>query len=271
MTTSTLGTALITGGSTGIGAAYADRLAQRGYDLILVARDQTRMSALGQKLRSETGREVTLISADLTTKCGVDAIEAILAETKSITLFVNNAGTTLKGGILDNDATALTYLLSLNVTAVTLLMAAAAKVFKARGKGTIINIASTLVFAPEAFDGVEGTYSATKSFLFHLSRSLSSVMTGSGVHAQVVLPGVTRTEIWAKAATPIDALPPEMVMEAGDLVDAALAGLDRGETVTMPTLIDEALWANFEQARSALVPQLSAKVPAPRYRKPTDE
>jgi hypothetical protein len=122
---------------------------------------------------------------------------------------------------------------------------------------------------PEFFEGVEGTYSATKAFIFHLSRSMSAVLANNGVHVQAVLPGVTRTEIWIKAATPIDALPAEMVMEAGDLVDAALVGLDRGETVTVPTLADEALWANFEQARGALVPQLSTKQPAPRYREPT--
>jgi uncharacterized protein len=267
MTNSSLETALVTGASTGIGAAYADRLARRGYDLIIVARNQARLDVLAKRLKAETGRDVKTVAADLTAKDGLRSVETLLTKTPSITLFVNNAGTTLKGGILDNDADALTDLIALNVNATTVLAAAAAKAFKARGKGTIVNIASTLAFVPEFFNGVEGTYSATKAFIFHLSRSLNAVLQGSGVHAQAVLPGATRTEIWSKAAMPIDALPAEMVMDAGDLVDAALVGLDRGETVTIPTLADEALWANFEQGRGRLVPQLSTKQPAPRYRK----
>jgi short-subunit dehydrogenase len=266
MTVTTLGTALITGASTGIGAVYADRLARRGYDLILVARNRERMTALADTLRVATGREIKVVAADLTAASDLSKVESIFVDDPSISLFVNNAGSTLKGGILDNEASAFADLIALNVTATTVLASAAAKAFKARGKGAIINIASTLALVPEFFNGNEGTYSATKAFIFHLSQSMSKLLAESGIRVQAVLPGATRTELWTKSATPIDALPPEMVMDAGDLVDAALMGFDRGEIVTIPPLADEALWANFEQGRGSLIPHLSTDRPAQRYR-----
>jgi len=267
MTASSLGTALITGASSGIGAEYADRLARRGYDLVLVARSEARLRSLAEKLQSATGRSMTVVAADLAHPEGLSRVERVLAENSSMTLFVNNAGTTLKGGLLENDMSALSGLIATNVTAPTVLAAAAARAFKARGAGTIINVASVLALAPEMFGGIEGTYSATKSFLLHLSQSLNAQLSGSGVHVQAVLPGATRTEIWAKSATPVDALPPEMVMEAGDLVDAALIGLDSGEVVTIPSLDDVGLWNSHEEGRAALFPHLSLRHPAPRFRK----
>lgn len=271
MTAVTLETALITGASTGIGAIYAERLARRGYDLILVARNRVKLNTLADMLRAETGRDVSIVVADLITKEDLQSVEAILASNPAITLFVNNAGSTLNGGILDNDETAFTDLIALNVTAVTVLASAAAKAFKARGKGAIINIASVLALAPELFNGVEGTYSATKAFILHLSRSMNVILDEGSVKVQVVLAGAIRTGIWAKSATPIDALPPEMVMEPGDLVDAALVGFDRGDSVTIPSLVEEALWTNYEEARAALLPHLSKKLVAPRYREPTSQ
>jgi short-subunit dehydrogenase len=224
------------------------------------------LDQVATELRNETGREITVLPADLASGDGLGAVENVLASNTNITLFVNNAGSTMKGGILENDAAAFTSLIALNVTAVTVLASAAAKAFKARGNGKIVNVSSSLALAPDLFNGGEGTYSATKAFLFHLSQSLNAQLADSGVHVQAVLPGATRTEIWSKAAIPVEALPKEMVMEAGDLVDAALKGLDRGETVTIPSLAEEALWSNYEEARIALLPNISADRPSPRYR-----
>ncbi|MET0307176.1 MAG: SDR family NAD(P)-dependent oxidoreductase [Sphingomonas sp.] len=263
MSTSSLGTALITGASTGIGAVYADRLARRGHDLILVARDAGRMETLAATLRAETGRAIEVLPADLTDGDDLDRVSKRLADDAAITLLVNNAGMSLNGGILDNEAPQLERIIALNITAPTLLASAAGKAFKARGAGAIVNIASVLAFAPEMFDGV---YSGTKSYLLNLSLSLSQQLAESGVHVQAVLPGATRTEIWERSGKDVDAFPPEMVMAVDDLVDASLVGFDRRETVTIPPLADEGLYQAYDAARQALAPHLSKRDVAPRYR-----
>jgi short-subunit dehydrogenase len=267
MSNITKGTALVTGASTGLGAVYADRLAHRGHDLILVARDGARMEALATKLRAQTGRTIEVLPADLTATGDVARVATRLAEDGTITMLVNNAGMSLDGGLLDNAPAKLEQLIALNITTPTLLAAAAGKAFVARKAGTIVNIASVLALAPEAFDGV---YSGSKAYLLNLSLSLSAQTAAAGVHVQAVLPGATRTEIWARSGKDIDAFPAEMVMEAGDLVDAALLGLDRGETVTIPPLADEGQWTAYTEARLAMGPNLSRRDPAPRYRETVD-
>jgi uncharacterized protein len=266
MSSKPLGTALVTGASTGLGAVYADRLAHRGHDLILVARDGARMEALAARLRTETGRMVEVLPADLTDPAALARVADRLATDAAITLLVNNAGMSLRGGLLDNGPAEVQRLIALNITAPTLLAGAAAKAFLARRAGTIVNIASVLALAPEAYDGV---YSGSKAFILNLSLSLAGKLREGGVHVQAVLPGATRTEIWERSGTDVNAFPPGMVMEAGDLVDAALLGLDRGEAVTIPPLAEEAQWTAFNEARLAMAPNLSRREVAPRYRPAT--
>lgn len=263
MTNTHKGTALITGASTGLGAVYADRLARRGYDLILVARDAARMTALADRLHAETGRTVDVLPADLTRADDVARVEARFASDDAIALLVNNAGMSLSGGLLDSAPAELERIIALNVTAPTRLARAAGNAFVARGAGGIINIASVLALAPEMFDGV---YSGTKAYLLNLSHSLAAQVEGKGVRVQAVLPGATRTEIWARSGKDVDSFPPEWVMEADDLVDAALLGFDRGETVTIPPLADEGEWQAFEAARHAMDGKLSNRAVAARYR-----
>ncbi|NIJ39022.1 hypothetical protein FHR22_003756 [Sphingopyxis panaciterrae] len=257
------GTALITGASTGLGAVYADRLARRGHDLILVARGRAQMDELAARLRAETGVAVDVIAADLTNGDDVTRIEQRLADDAGITLFINNAGMSLNGGTLENSAAAVQTIIALNITAAARLAIAAGKAFGARGKGAIVNIASVLALAPEAFEGV---YSGSKAFLLNLSQALAANGREKGFHVQAVLPGATRTEIWERSGKDVDAFPAEMVMDAGDLVDAALLGLDRGEEVTIPPLADEGQWDAYQAARLALAPNLSRRDVAARYR-----
>src|SRR6202023_2562806 len=139
--TATKGTALITGASAGIGAVYADRLARRGYDLILVARNQKRLAALARRLKDETGRSVETIAADLNDKADLARIEATLRTNAGITLLVNNAGIGAVTPLLDSDVEKMDEMIRLNVGALTRLTYAAAPGFVARGGGTIINIA----------------------------------------------------------------------------------------------------------------------------------
>jgi short-subunit dehydrogenase len=256
------GTALITGASAGIGATYADRLASRGYNLILAARDEARMKTLAAKLREKTGVEIAVVKADLASRAGRAVVEQRLAEDASINMLVNNAGMAASGTLVEIDADRLETMVELNVIAVTRLAAAAARAFAARNRGTIINIGSVLALAPEMFNGV---YSGTKAFVLNLSISMQQELAASGVRVQAVLPGATRTEIWDRSGMDIAHMPAERLMAVDELVDAALAGLDAGEQITIPSLPDQADFGAYTQARFALGPNLSRNHAAARY------
>jgi short-subunit dehydrogenase len=263
MTTPAQGIALVTGASSGIGAIYADRLARRGYDLILVARDRARLDDLARRLTAETGRAVDVVTADLGDKADLGRIETLLRTDARITMLVNNAGVAATGALLECDVDKMDDMIMLNVRAPMRLTYAAAPGFVARGGGTIINLASVVGVAPEVLNGV---YGGTKAFVLALSLSLHKELAGKNVRVQAVLPGATATDMWAKAGRPVEQLPSEIVMRADDMVDAALAGLDQGELVTIPALPDAADWQAYEAARQKLVPNLSHRVPAARYR-----
>jgi short-subunit dehydrogenase len=141
--------------------------------------------------------------------------------------------------------------------------AIAAPGFVARGAGTIVNISSIVAISPEMLNGV---YGGSKAFVLAFSLSLHHELAGKGVRVQVVLPGATATDFWDIAGVPVHQLPAAIVMSAGDMVDAALAGLDHGEVVTIPSLVDKAEWDRYEAARQAMSGKLSSAVPAPRYK-----
>jgi short-subunit dehydrogenase len=263
MSTSTSqGTALIAGASSGIGAIYADRLARRGYDLILVARNQSRLEALATRLRDETGRSVEIVPADLNDNADLLRVETVLRTNSAISMLVNNAGLGGAAPLLASDVDAMDRMIRLNVLALTRLTYAAAPAFVERGSGTIINIASIVAISPETLNGV---YGGSKAFVLAFSQSLQHELAEKGVRIQAVLPGATATEFWDVAGLPVSNLPTEIVMAAQDLVDAALAGLDQGETVTIPALEDKSEWDAYERARLAMAGKLSRTKPATRY------
>lgn len=255
-------TALVTGASSGIGATYADRLAKRGHPLLLVARDEARLERLAARLRVEAGVQAEVLVADLASEAGLDRVAERIAADPAIGLVVNNAGIGPSGPGLASPPESYGAMTALNVVAVQRLSLVAAAAFAARGSGTIVNIASVVALIPERFNG---PYAASKAFVLALTQSLAAEVGSRGVRLQAVLPGLTRTEIFERAGGSVDALPPEMVMEAGDMVDAALAGLDAGELVTIPSLPDAADWSAFEAARRALAPNLSHRRAAGRY------
>jgi short-subunit dehydrogenase len=253
---------LITGASTGIGAVYADRFAKRGHDLVLVARDRVRMEELADRLRRKTSVAVDILRADLTDARDVAAVEARLREDYRIGILVNNAGTALSGGFVDQSPNDVARLVNLNAMAPARLANAVAPRFAQSGKGAIVNVGSVLALAPEYGSTV---YGATKAFILFLSQGLHGELGPKGVYVQAVLPGATRTEIWEHAGKDVDKLP--AVMGVDELVDAALAGFDRRETVTIPPLPDANQWAAFEATRKAMAPNLSQQHAAERYRK----
>jgi uncharacterized protein len=252
---------LITGASAGIGAGYAERFAQRGHDLVLVARDVARMEELAARLRARDGVKVEIIGADLTDRDDLARVEARLAEDKRIGVLINNAGASLAGTFVEQGPEAVGRLIDLNVTALARLAAAVAPRFAREGKGAIVNIASVLGLLPEYRMSV---YGATKSFVLFLSQGLNLELGERGVYVQAVLPAATRTEIWAHAGKDVNEL--KGVMEVGDLVDAALVGYDRRETVTIPPLPNAQQWADFDAARLAMAPNFTQSQPAERYR-----
>jgi len=225
-----IGTALVTGASSGIGAVYAERLARRGYDLILVARDRTRLDVAAERIRGEAGVAVEVLAADLSNPADLARVADRLASDPGLDVLVNCAGLGPSGPALASLPESYGPMLALNVVAMQRLALAAAAAFASRGHGTIINLASVVALVPERFNG---PYVATETF--------------------------------ARAGADLSRLPPEMVMEAGDMVDAALAGLDAGETVTIPSLPAVEDWQAFEAARLTLAPNLSHKRPAARY------
>lgn len=256
-----LKTALVTGASTGIGATSAHRLAYRGHDLILVARDVGKMEALATRLRSETGVAVDVLGADLTSPSDRGRVEQRLREDEHIGLLVNNAGSTVAGGFADPDLDKNEALIALNVTAVARLSGAVIPGLLARGEGAIINVSSVLALGPEI---AAGLYAASKSFVLTFSQSLQTELVGKGLYVQAVLPAATRTGIWNKSDRELDEMPG--LMEVGEMVDAALVGFDRREAITVPPLPDEALWTTFSDARLALMQTIAQKHAAARYR-----
>ena len=264
-TKATQGTALITGASSGIGAIYADRLARRGHDLILVARSADKLAALADKLTRETGRSIETLVADLNDTADLARVEARLREDQGISVLVNNAGFGATAPLLESDVDEMTRMVTLNSVALTRLTYAVAPGLVARGDGAIINIASVVAIAPEILNGV---YGGSKAFVLAFTQSLHHELADKGVRVQAVLPGATATEFWDVAGRPVDHLPSEIVMTADDMVDASLAGFDQGEVVTIPALADQAEWDSYEAARQAMSTHLSSSQPAARYRKP---
>jgi short-subunit dehydrogenase len=254
-------TVLITGASTGIGAAYADRFARRGHNLVLVARDSARLEQNADRLRREAGVRVETLQADLTREADLARVEQTLRDNPKIGVLVNNAGAALPGNFLDQTGAEIANLVALNVTALTRLANAVAPRFAAQGQGSIINLASIVAMAPEIGLTV---YGATKAFVLFLTQGLNLELGPKGVYLQAVLPAATRTEIWERSGRDVNTLPG--VMEIGELVDAALVGFDRRETITIPPLPDAAQWAAFEAARQAMLPNFMQSHAAPRYR-----
>jgi uncharacterized protein len=252
---------LITGASTGIGAIYADRFARDGHDLVLVARDEARLSALAARLRAEHGAGVDLIRADLTDAADLARVEARLASDVRIGVLVNNAGAALSGQFPEQTPDTVDQLIRLNVTALTRLTAAATPRFVAEGGGSIINIASVVALAPELGMSV---YGATKAFVLFLSQGLQLELGPRGVYVQAVLPAATRTEIWERSGRDVNQF--QGVMDAEALVDAALVGFRRREPVTIPPLPDHAQWDALQAARAAMLPNFARSEPAERYR-----
>lgn len=255
-------TALITGASSGIGAVYAQRLAARGYDLVLVARRAERLADLATQLQQAHKVSVRTIAADLSADAGMASIETMLRD-EEIDLLVNNAGMGPISSTADLSDEAAAQTLALNVTALMRLTRAALPAMRARKSGAIVNVGSVM-----AFHAMPATslYSATKAFVLTYSRAIQQEVQADGIQVQAVLPAGTVTEFYESAGVPIANFDQSVFMTAENLVDAALAGLDRGEEVTLPSVQDLELWNTYDAARQNLFGGTQNGQPAPRYK-----
>ncbi|MEB6377504.1 SDR family oxidoreductase [Leclercia adecarboxylata] len=263
MSDSAKGTAVVTGASTGMGALYAARLARMGYDLIIVARNHNRLNQMASHITADSARNVEVMAADLNDTQQLAALEERLRSDASITLLVNNAGMGTHTQLVDSNVEQMTSMINLNVVALTRLTYAVVPGFVKRGRGAIINIASIVGIAPEVLNGV---YGGSKAYVLAFTRSLHRELADKGIQVQAVLPGATATPFWDNGGLPLSQLDPGIVMQAEEMVNAALVGFQRGELITIPSLHDESRLQQWEQARQAIMADFSHNVPAARYR-----
>ena len=256
-------TALVTGASSGIGAAYARRLAARAHDLILVARRAERLEHLAAELTNTYGISAQPLVADLATEDGIAGVADVLASDSSIEMLVNNAGVTRIGATAELPSEGISTMLALNLSALTHLTHAALPGFIARNRGTIINIGSVLAFKALPLASV---YAGTKAFVLLFTRGLQEELKDTAIRVQAVLPAGVATEIYDGSIMPLEQIPAELIMSADAMVDAALAGLDSGEAVTLPSVADIELWRQYAATSEALFAASQTGSPAPRYR-----
>ena len=259
---SRMGIAVVTGASSGIGRVYADRLAKRGYDLVLVARRGELLESVSATFRAAYGVSVEAIVADLAIASDLDRVAERLLTLENVTMLVNNAGTSTMGHSDATSAAQMEAMIALNITALSRLSLAILPVFKKRNSGTLINMGSILGFHSLPITAV---YSATKGYVLNFTRGLQDELAGTGVVVQLVAPARTATDLWDYAGVPLNSLDESTLMTVENCVDAALAGLDQGEKITVPPMEDASLLTDYDVARMKLLGAVQTGKPASRY------
>ena len=223
-------TALITGGSSGIGAEFARQLAARGHDLVLVARDPDRLAVIAAELEAARGIRVEIMPADLSLRDDVQRVaDRLLDEQRPIELLINNAGFGVSKPLVTADVARHEYALDVMVRAVLVLGSTAAEAMRQRGHGAILNVSSIASLT------TMGHYSAIKAWVTAYSQGLSVELRGSGVRVTALLPGWVRTEFHERASIRASAIPSGLWIDLPRLVRVALRALDRGRAVSVPT------------------------------------
>ncbi|MDR2254290.1 MAG: SDR family oxidoreductase [Bifidobacteriaceae bacterium] len=226
-----MGTALITGASAGLGEEFAWQLATLRHNLVLVARDETRLEQLAAKLRSAAGVRVEVLPADLSKERDLARLTARLkAPTRPVGLLVNNAGFGTRERFLEAPAKDLVAMEKVMIHAVLVLSHAAAKAMVERGRGAILNVSSIAAYL------ASGVYGADKAWVKAFTEALAVELNGTGVTATAVLPGLTRTEFHARAGLDYLSYPSVMWLSAADVVARALSDVRRGVVLSTPSI-----------------------------------
>ncbi|UPG92726.1 SDR family NAD(P)-dependent oxidoreductase [Luteibacter aegosomatissinici] len=254
--------ALITGASSGIGEAYAERLAESGYNLVIVARRTDRLNAVAERLAGSFGVEVEVIAADLARTEDVRRIAARLEAGPRIEIFINNAGYAFRGKVTAFDADLLDKMLAVNVQAMTRLARSAMGQMVQAGSGIIINVSSATAFLLRP--GNAG-YGASKSYVMAFSRHMQLEAAGTGVYVQLLVPGIIATDFHQIAGADLARYPADRIMSAADLVTASLSAVDLREDVCIPSLPDAEAWSRFLAAEGAIAADVSHDKIASRY------
>jgi len=225
-----MSTALVTGATAGIGLSFARQLADRGHDLVLVARDEQRLASVSESLSSTYHVRVETLSADLTDRAQLATVEARLADaTRPVDLLVNNAGFGLKHRFLVNTADQEEEMLDVLVVAVLRLSHAALTTMTQRGSGGVINVSSAAAFLPR------GTYSAAKAWVNSFSEWAHNEYAGQGVKVMALCPGFTKTEFHQRMGVGRDSAPEFMWLDVDRLVAVALRDYDKGRAISVPS------------------------------------
>ena len=247
-------TALITGSTAGIGAAFARRLAADGHNLVLVARDTERLGRQATELHDRHGIEAEVLTADLATDGGIEAVATRLSDRRNpVDLLVNNAGFGNKGRYLDVSMADELTMLKVHCEAVLRLTSAAAEAMRARGRGGIVNVASVAAFLPR------GTYGASKAWVVQFTQGAAKDLAGSAVRLMVLCPGFVRTEFHQRAGMGTDNIPNWMWLDADKLVATALTDLARGKTLSIPDPRYKVLMGMAKVAPRGLLGGISSK------------
>jgi short-subunit dehydrogenase len=261
--------ALITGASSGIGAAFAERLAQDGYDLIIVARRRDRLEALAEQLKTKHAANFEILTADLSQSNDLRKVEQRIAENTALEMLVNNAGFGGYMPFVELDPDKAEELINLKVLAVTRLTRAALPGMIARGHGSIINVSSRLAFsAPLGSSQLpkRATYAGANAYLITFSQLLHSELEGTGVQVQALCPGLVATEFHEHVGADPSRFPAAAVMQPADLVDASLAGLKLGEVICIPAMEDVSLLAQIQESQKHFFESTRSGMVAKRYK-----
>ena len=240
--------ALVTGPTAGIGRCFAFQLAERGHDLVLVARNRTALESVAEELRSQHGVEVEVLAADLTDRGDLGRVEVRLASSQQpVDMLVNNAGFGLKEPFLDNDLESEQQMLDVLVVAVLRLSHVAMTGMVARGSGGVINVSSVAGYLPR------GTYSAAKAYVTSLSRWADATYRPRGVRTMALCPGFTRTEFHGRMEVSQDSAPSWLWLDADRLVRDALRDFDNGKSVSVPDVRYKAITAVAQYVPAGLL------------------